>query len=127
MNEYKWISIKEQIPPCADSGELPYCLALHTVHGVGVAWFSKFTDIEIAELEEECGDKYICSAHFIMNKLDANFLVDNEDDIDIFKNSPDFKNLGTISHWMLLPNPPSQEHMTRRYRHFSNKNLYLLL
>lgn len=102
----EWIDVKAEIPPVDETGmrEKPYVLAFHTVHGVGVAWFWQFKDDGIAEqIEEEFGDKYICSCHFIKNVVDGNFCIDDEGDIDIFEHSPHFPNLGTVTHWMPLP------------------------
>lgn len=105
----KWIRIKDQIPPCDSNDNIPYVLAYHVIHGIGVAWFWKFTDKGIVEeLEEQYCDKYICSCQFIFNTLDGNNLIRDEDDIDIFENSPHFYNLGTVTHWMPLPGLPHE-------------------
>lgn len=104
----EWINIKEKLPPNDAHRTIPYVLALHSRHGVGVAWFWRYDEGDgiIEELEEESMDKYICSAHFIKPELDGNYCIDDEDNIDIFENSPHFKNLGTITHWMPLPKHP---------------------
>lgn len=103
----EWISLKKRLPPCDADGRIPFVLAFHTVHGVGVAWFWVFKDDGLREeLEEDFKDKYICSAQFIFNKKDGNYCIKTEDDIDIFEHSPHFKNLGTISHWAKLPETP---------------------
>jgi hypothetical protein len=105
----EWINIKKQLPPLEEDqgrAEKEFILAFHTIHGIGVAWFWRFDEDEIERLEEEFGDKYVCSAEFIMNKTDGNYCIASEDDIDIFMHSPHFYNLGTITHWMLLPQPP---------------------
>jgi hypothetical protein len=106
-----WISIKEKTPPTSIEKELPFVIALHSVYGVGVAWFWKFQDGDgiKEELEEEFEDKYLCSCHFIKNTVDGNDCIDEEDDIDIFENDPHFPNLGTVTHWMPLPDAPNIE------------------
>lgn len=105
----EWISIKDRLPECDGNNELPFVMAYHTIYGIGVAWFWKF-DCEggVEELEEKFHDKYICSAEFIFSKKDGNYCIQNEQDIDIFENSPHFYNLGTITHWMPLPQPPRE-------------------
>lgn len=99
----EWIDIKKKLPPYDNNGNGEYCLAFHTRYGVGVAWFNKFEDGEKEEMEEDFDDEYICSCHFIKNKLDGNDCIDDETDIDIFMRSPHFTNLGTVTHWMPLP------------------------
>jgi len=103
----KWISIKERLPLYQGSREHSFVLAFHTVYGVGVAWFWVLEDFR-EELEEEFKDKYLCSCQFIKKKPDGNYCIDDDDDIDIFVNSPHFRNLGTITHWMPLPKPPDK-------------------
>ena len=103
----EWIDVKKTLPPCCGNRTLPYVLAYHTVHRVGVAWFWKFEDDGIVEeLEEEFEDNYICSCHFIFNMVSGNYGIQYEDDIDIFARSPHFFNLGTVTHWMPLPSQP---------------------
>jgi hypothetical protein len=102
----RWISIEEKIPPYKDHGHYPYVLAYHTIFEVGVAWF--WVDEEAREeLEEGFLSKYLCSCHFIKNIQDDNYCIDYDDEIDIFEGNVHFKNLGTITHWMPLPSPPS--------------------
>lgn len=107
----EWISVKDQMPPFLEchNSHTSYLLAYHTVFGVGVAWFWKFKygDGIKEELEEDFKDRYLCSCHFIKNKTDGNDLIDDERDIDIFEHSPDFINLGTVTHWMPLPEAPT--------------------
>lgn len=102
-----WISIKRE-PPICDLGEehKTYTLAYHTIFGVGVAWFYKLDEGFVEEMENDFKDKYIISCRFVKNKLDGNYGIDDEDEIDIFQLSPHFSNLGTVTHWMQLPNPP---------------------
>lgn len=104
----EWISVKNKLPDTIENQERAFVLAYHTIYGVGVAWFWIFSEGEgiREELEEDFKDKYICSCHFIKNKVDGNHCIDSEDDIDIFENSPHFSNLGTITHWMSLPEFP---------------------
>lgn len=101
----EWISVKDQIPVTKYEQE-SFVLAYHTVHGIGVAWFWIFDEDNISMLEEDFNDKYICSCQFIINKLDGNYCIEDENDIDIFIHSPHFKNLGTVTHWMPLPELP---------------------
>lgn len=106
-----WTNIRDFLPPLQEEGqsmcEQEFILAFHTTHGVGVAWFWKFDQDMIEKLEEECHDKYLCSCQFIKNKLNGDWIIDDEDGIDIFLSSPHFWNLGTVSHWMNLPETPS--------------------
>jgi len=99
----QWISLKDEIPLLHGNGNLEFCLAYHSVYGVGVAWFWKFNN---EELQNDPEGNYLCSCQFIKNKLDGNYLIEDEYDIDIFENSPFFHNLGTVTHWMPLPEPP---------------------
>jgi len=103
-----WISIKEILPP-HDEVRSAFVLASHTIYGVGVAWFWVSHDDFVEELERSFRDKYLCSCQFIMNMLDDDFGIDSEDDIDVFEHSPHFRNLGTVTHWMPLPQPILQE------------------
>lgn len=105
----EWISVKDRLPPCDGNRDLPYVLAYHTIYEVGVAWFWQLDGSLVEDMEEDTGDKYLCSGHFIKNILDGNYCIDDDDDIDIFENSPHFRNLGTITHWMPLPKPPKPE------------------
>lgn len=104
----EWVSVKDRVPPSSIDNKQSFVLAHHTVYGVGVAWFWQFEDGDgiKEELEESFKDKYICSCQFIKSKLDANSCIDDERDIDIFEHSPEFKNLGTVTHWMPLPEAP---------------------
>ncbi len=102
-----WISIKDRKPPCDGNHKLPFNPAYHSVHGFGVAWFFEVEDYEKEDLEESFQDKYICSCHFIKNKTDGNCCIDDEEDIDILENSPYFSNLGTVTHWMEIPEKPN--------------------
>lgn len=110
MQWMKWYKIIDDMPPLEeDKGEDGHCyvLAYHTIYGIGVAWFWKFKNDGIDEqLEEDFKDKYLGSCGFIKNVMDGNFLVDVEEDIDIFEHSPHFHNLGTVTHWMPLPAVP---------------------
>lgn len=107
----EWIDIKDKFPEFRkEPWDHSYVLAYHTIHGVGVAWFWRFEDDGIKEeLEEDFKDKYLCSCQFIKNKPDGNACIDDDDDIDIFQNSPYFTNLGTVTHWMPLPKSPKEE------------------
>lgn len=105
-----WISIEAQLPPFHDEGsgqQKSYVLAVHSIYGVGVAWFYQ---LEHHQIEEELsaipGNIYYCSCQFIKNELDGNYSIDDESNIDIFK-KPLFSNLGTVTHWMPLPEPPN--------------------
>ncbi len=104
--ETEWIDIKKELPPCDGNKELSFAIAYHSIYGVGVAWFHILDKGCVEEMEEDFEDTYICSAHFIKNTVDGNYCIDDEEEIDIFENSPHFKNLGTITHWMPLPEPP---------------------
>ena len=108
----EWISVKDRLPPCDSNMQHSFCLALHSIHGVGVAWFWNFRENHddtwpVDELEEDFKDKYICSCDFIINKIDGNHCIDTEEDINIFEHSPHFRNLGSVTHWMPLPDPPN--------------------
>lgn len=100
----EWISVKDRLPESKE-----FVLAYNHIHGVGVAFFHVFHESLRKELEDEFKDKYICTCHFIKSKLDGNRCIDDENDIDIFEHSPHFYNLGTITHWMPLPEPPLSE------------------
>jgi len=103
----EWISVKEKLPPWIRNERDEFVIAYHTIYGVGVCWFWKYEEDTISELEEDFKDKYICSCHFIKSKLDENYSIDEDnDDLDVFENSPHFINLGTVTHWMPLPEPP---------------------
>ena len=104
----EWISVKDKLPPCDGNNQLSFSLAYHSIYGVGVAWFHVLDEGQIEELEEDFHDKYLCTAHFISNRLDGNYCIDNEEGIYIFENSPHFRNLGTVTHWMPLPEPPKE-------------------
>src|ERR1700688_80297 len=101
----EWVSIKEKLPPMSYE-RIPFVLAWHTVHGVGVAWFHMMDADMISELEEDFKDKYLCSCLFVHSKVDGNYCIDQEEDDDIFVNGPLFKNLGMVTHWMPLPEQP---------------------
>jgi hypothetical protein len=101
-----WNKVSEKIPPCNGNNELPFLMAYHSIYGVGVAWFHILDAGSVEELEEEYHDKYLCSAHFVKNRLNGNYCIDDDDEIDIFQNSPEFINLGTITHWANVPKPP---------------------
>lgn len=109
-----WIEIKNQLPPCGTDN---FYIAYHTVYGVGVAMFWRFAEDDgiIEELEEDYEDKYLCSCDFLKRSLDGNYSYDKEEDIDIFENSPHFRNLGTVTHWMDFPPIPSNAEIYREY------------
>lgn len=103
----KWISIKDRKPPCDSNNELPFLPAYHSLYGWGVAWFHEVEDYVKEELELDFQSKYICSCHFIKNKVDGNWCIDDEDHIDILEISDKiFTNLGTVTHWMEIPENP---------------------
>ena len=104
----KWISVKDRIPECSIDDE-EFVIAFHTVHGVGVAYPWMFEEYIREELEEEFRSKYLFSAHFIKNKKDGNYCIDDEDNIDIFEDDPIFQNLGSITYWMPLPATPEKK------------------
>jgi hypothetical protein len=104
----KWISVKNKLPPCRGDNKQSFVLAYHTIYGIGVAWFWILEDFR-EEFEEDFKDKYLCSCQFIKNIPDGNYCIDDDSDIDIFERSPHFKNLGTVTHWMPLPQPPKEE------------------
>lgn len=99
-----WIKCSDRIPD-KDS----FVIAYHTIHGIGVAWIWKFDEGTIEELEEDFKDKYICSYEFIKPEKDGNFCIDNDEPDDVFEHSPHFKNLGTLTHWMPFPKPPTEK------------------
>lgn len=105
-----WIRIKDRPPPY-DGIKKSFVLAYHTIHGIGVAWFWQFTDDDgiKEELEKDNGDTYLCSCQFIKNEADTDFEIDCEYSIDIFERSPHYKNVGTVTHWMPLPEPPIKD------------------
>lgn len=100
----EWISVKENLP----KGD-GMVILLHTVYGVGFGNIYLLDKDNIQIIEEEMRDKYICSFYFVKSVLDGNHQldilggVDGYNDEDVFENSPHFKNLGTITHWMSLP------------------------
>ena len=107
----EWIRVKNKLPPMKDHIEdrdNPV-LAYHTVHGVGFGLFFIWPNDELYLIEEEYKKfncKYLYSAEFIFSSFDGNYCPQSEDDIDIFDDSPHFRNLGTISHWAEFPKPP---------------------
>jgi hypothetical protein len=105
----EWISVKEQLPPVDETGmrKHSYLLAYHSIFGTGVGWFYILDEWLAEQLSEEYGDKYLCSCQFIKNYLDGNYCIDEEREIDIFEHSPHFFNLGTVTHWMPLPEKPN--------------------
>lgn len=107
-----WINIKEKIPPLSKDmyDKDKAVLAFHTIHGIGFALFFIGDENEVSLIKEEYDQSdYICSADFIFNHYDGNWEPRSETDIDIFDDSPHFTNLGTISHWMPLPEVPLKD------------------
>lgn len=102
----EWIKITDKIPPCDDDNELPYCLAYHTIYGVGVAWFYVHNEGYVSDIEEDFKDKYLCSCEFVKSKKDADWSIDSDNDIDIMYKGDILGNLGTVTHWMPLPENP---------------------
>jgi len=100
-----WIPITQAIPPLEDRNHESFVLAFHSEYGVGVAWFYRLDEGCIQEMEEATEHRYLCSASFVKNKTDGDYLVDLEDDIDIFDCGALFGE-GTVTHWMSLPSPP---------------------
>ena len=97
-----WISIKDQ-KPSVENDDQCFVLAYHTIYGVGIARFYALNQDVIEEDEESLKDKYVISCDFVKNRYDEDFLVDTEDEIDIFYKDPHFINLGTVTHWMPFP------------------------
>ena len=104
-----WISIKDQPPTVDNNCNTPFVLAYHTVFGIGTGWFHKANDYEIEEWKEEGLNDYIISCDFVHSIPGDGGLPELEECIDIFISSPDFKNLGTVTHWMPLPEPPLEK------------------
>lgn len=107
----EWIRVKDKLPPMSETihDEKKSVLAYHTVHGVGFGLFFIWPDDELFIIEEEYKEfncKYLCSAEFIYSSFDGNHFPKYEDDIDIFDDSPHYRNLGTISHWCEIPPAP---------------------
>lgn len=106
----KWISVKKTLPPTDAMWRVPYVLAFHSVFGVGVANFWVLYHDGMKSYEKTFNDKYICSFCFIkpLKEYVPDDAVDFHED-DIFEKGPHFKNLGTITHWMPLPETPGLE------------------
>ena len=101
-----WIDIRKELPPCKSNIDLPCCLAYHTLFGVGIGWFY------LPEDQEDDDGDYLCSCDFVKNRLSDDCLPDFEEVIDIFtKKSCHDKVLGTITHWMPLPNSPNKKQL----------------
>jgi hypothetical protein len=105
-----WKRVKETLPPLSEttSDKEKPLLAHHTIHEIGFALFFMLEEDDLAMIKKDYPNrKYICSADFIFNHFDGNMFVETESNIDIFDDSPDFINLGTITHWMELPSLPN--------------------
>jgi len=107
----RWINILEEQPIIDDKERngLKAALVYHTIHGVGFGLFYRHMPEEISQLEEEYDKKYICSIEFISYKLDGNYYPITKDEINIMEDNIHFSNLGTITHWMSLPDKPNKE------------------
>ena len=101
-----WISVKDRLPEDENKMNLLY----HTVFGIGFGWIYTLEPEIMEEDEESLNDKYICTVHFVKNKLDGNYCIDDEEGIDVYERSPHFWNLGTVTRWMPLPEPPKELH-----------------
>ncbi len=101
----KWNSIKEKKPPSGD-GFQHFLLAYHTIFGVGVGWFFYLEDWEVEELGPDPKDEYLVTCDFWKSQKNDNFQNDVEEEIHVFAHDPLFRNLGTVTHWMELPEMP---------------------